>query len=169
MAAQEAAEPHVGNDELTALRRQVRELGDRAAITEVCDRYVNRLDSDRHNDTWFDSVFTEDVHLTFPFGEYKGFDGLAGFQQMARTTFERTHHLAANHRVELYPDGDEDRARVRAHLMAIHVRKREEPDAHFDIGGHYDAEFVRTPVGWRIRRFTFDLVWHAGQPPNADH
>ncbi|MFI6008647.1 nuclear transport factor 2 family protein [Streptomyces sp. NPDC051243] len=157
------------HDELAYLRTQVRTLGDRAGITEVCDRYVHHLDANRHNDAWFDSVFTADVQLTFPFGEYKGFDGLAGFQQMARTTFERTHHLAGNYAIDLYPDGDEDRARVRAHLMAVHVRQREEPAAHFDIGGHYDAELVRTPVGWRIRRFTFDLVWNAGQGPDAAH
>ncbi|MER5938925.1 nuclear transport factor 2 family protein [Streptomyces sp. NPDC001928] len=156
-------------DELARIGAQVRTLADRAAITELCDRYVHHLDASRHNDTWFDSVFTADVRLTFPFGEYKGFEGLAGFQQMARTTFERTHHLAGNYKVDLYPEGDEDAARVRAHLMAVHVRQREEPAAHFDIGGHYDAEVARTPVGWRIRRFTFDLVWNAGQGPDTGH
>ncbi|GAA1015477.1 hypothetical protein STXM2123_5319 [Streptomyces sp. F-3] len=160
---------HDERDELAALRAQVRVLGDRAGITELCDRYVHHLDASRHSDTWFDSVFTEDVHLTFPFGEYKGFEGLAAFQRMARTTFERTHHLASNYTIDLYPEGDEDRARVRAHLMAVHVRQPEEPSAHFDIGGHYEAEAVRTPAGWRIRRFTFDLVWNAGQGPGAGH
>jgi hypothetical protein len=156
-------------DELALLRHRVKVLTDRAEITEVCDRYVNRLDAARHEDTWFGSVFTEDVHLTFPFGEYKGFEGLADFQRMARTTFERTHHLASNHTIDLYPEDDEDRARVRVHLMAMHVRRREEPGVHFGIGGHYDAELVRTPAGWRIRRFTFDLVWNAGQGPDAAH
>jgi hypothetical protein len=169
MTTPEEPTPHGEADELAALRRQVRELGDRADITEVCDRYVNHLDVSRHDDTWFGSVFTEDVHLTFPFGEYKGFEGLGAFQQMAGTTFERTHHIASNHTIDLYPEGDENRARVRAHLMAVHVRRREEPGAHFDIGGHYEAEMVRTPVGWRIRRFTFDLVWNAGQAPQAGH
>ncbi|MFD5013006.1 nuclear transport factor 2 family protein [Streptomyces chartreusis] len=156
-------------DELAQLGAQVRTLADRAAITEVCDRYVHHLDADRHNDTWFGSVFTADVHLTFPFGEFKGFEGLAGFQQMARTTFERTHHLAGNYTIDLHPGGDEDAARVRAHLMAVHVRRPDEPAAHFDIGGHYEAELTRTPAGWRIRRFTFDLVWNAGQGPNPGH
>lgn len=156
-------------DQLAQLGAQVRTLADRAAITQVCDRYVHHLDAGRHHDTWFGSVFTEDVHLTFPFGEYTGFEGLAAFQQMARTTFERTHHLAGNYAIDLYPEGDEDRARVRAHLMAVHVRRPEEPGTHFDIGGHYEAEVARTPAGWRIRRFAFELVWNAGQGPNAGH
>ncbi|MER5208676.1 nuclear transport factor 2 family protein [Streptomyces sp. NPDC002825] len=149
------------DNDIAALRTQVRLLSDRAEIAELCDRYVMHLDKNRGNDTWFGSVFTDDVHLTFPMGEYKGMEGLAAFQQMARTTFERTHHIGSNYTVEL----DGDRAGIRAHLTAVHVRKGEEPAAHFDIGGHYEAEAVRTADGWRIRRFTFDLVWNAGQGP----
>lgn len=149
------------DNDIAALRIQVRLLGDRAEITELCDRYVMHLDKNRGNDSWFDSVFTDDVQLTFPMGEYKGMEGLAAFQQMARTTFERTHHIGSNHTIEL----DGDRAEIRAHLIAVHVPRAEEPATHFDIGGHYEAEAVRTAEGWRIRRFTFDLVWNAGQGP----
>jgi len=152
------------HDDIAALRAQLRVFSDRAEISELCDRYVMNLDKNRGNDSWFGSVFTDDVHLTFPTGDYKGMDGLAAFQKMARTAFERTHHISSNHTVEL--DGDE--ARVRAHLLAIHVRQGTEPGAHFDIGGHYEAEAVRTANGWRIRRFTFDLVWNAGQGPKAE-
>ncbi|MEU1185465.1 nuclear transport factor 2 family protein [Streptomyces sp. NPDC005820] len=151
---------HDDTTALAALTTQVRLLSDRAAIAELCDRYVRHLDKDRHNDDWFDAVFTDDVHLTFPMGEYKGVEGLADFQRMARTTFERTHHIGSNYTIEL----DGDRAGVRAHLTAVHVKRGEEPTAHFDIGGHYEAEAVRTPAGWRIRRFVFDLVWSAGDP-----
>ncbi|MGW3892671.1 nuclear transport factor 2 family protein [Micromonospora chokoriensis] len=147
-------------DDITALAAQVRQLSDRAAITELCDRYVLHLDKDRHNDDWFGAVFTDDCHLTFPMGEYKGFDGLAAFQQMARKTFETTHHIGSNYTIVL----DGDHADIRAHLTAVHVKRSAEPSAHFDIGGHYEAVAVRTPVGWRIRRFVFDLVWAAGDP-----
>lgn len=150
-------------DEITALRAQLQALSDRAAISDLCDRYVMHLDKNRDSDAWLDSVFTEDVRLTFPMGEYKGMNGLAAFQEMARTTFERTHHVSSNHAIEL----DGDRAKVRAHLLAVHVRRGEQTGTHFDIGGHYDAEAVRTVEGWRIRRFTFDLVWHAGERPTS--
>ncbi|WP_369147315.1 nuclear transport factor 2 family protein [Streptomyces sp. R44] len=149
--------------ELAELRATVRTLSDRAEIAAVCERYAMHLDRDRGNDDWFGQVFTDDVHLVFPMGEYKGMEGLAAFQQMARTTFARTHHLTGAYAIDL--DGDE--ARVRAHLTAFHVREPAEPSAHFAIGGHYDAHVVRTPAGWRIRSFVFDLVWNAGEAPGA--
>nr|AAK01935.2 JadX [Streptomyces venezuelae ATCC 10712] len=149
--------------ELAELRATVRELSDRAAISAVCDRYAMHLDKDRGSDDWFGAVFTDDVHLVFPMGEYKGMDGLAAFQQMARTTFARTHHISGAYAIDLR--GDE--ATVRAHLTAFHVRDAAAPSAHFAIGGHYDAHVVRTPEGWRIRSFTFDLVWNAGEAPGA--
>lgn len=148
---------------LETLHHQLQLLNDRLELTQLCDRYVHHLDKDRGSDAWLDKIFTEDVHLSFPFGEFKGLEGLVGFQQMARTTFARTHHISANHTVEL--DGDE--ARVAAHLMAVHVRRADEPAADFTIGGHYEAEARRTPQGWRIHRFNFDLVWQSGEAPQA--
>lgn len=148
-------------DDIQALTLGLRELTDRVALTELCDRYVRHLDKDRASDAWLGSVFTEDAHLTFPMGEFRGMEGLTAFQKMARTTFERTHHISSNYDIRV----DGDRALIGAHLMAVHVRRREEPNSHFTIGGHYDAEAVRTQDGWRIRTFTFDLVWNAGDPP----
>lgn len=148
-------------DDLAALGLKLRELTDRVELTELCDRYVRHLDKDRGSDAWLGSVFTEDVRLRFPMGEYKGMEGLAAFQQMARTTFERTHHISSNYDIRL----DGDRALVGAHLTAVHVRRRQEPGGHFAIGGHYEAGAVRTDEGWRIRTFDFDLVWNAGEPP----
>ncbi|MFD7527325.1 MULTISPECIES: nuclear transport factor 2 family protein [unclassified Streptomyces] len=148
---------------VAALRAELRDLRDRAELTALGDRYVTHLDRDRHRDDWFGSVFTDDVHLTFPMGEYKGTAGLAEFQALARTTFERTHHTASNHTVDL----DGDRARIRAHLTAVHVRTATEPGTHFTIGGHYEAAAVRTADGWRINRFVFDPVWHEGQGPQG--
>lgn len=150
------------NDDLAAhFSDQLRALNDRSEISRLCDRYVSHLDRDRDSDAWLDSVFTEDVFLSFPFGEFKGIEGLAGFQEMARTTFAQTHHISSNHDIEL----DGDRARVRAHLMAVHVKRREEPGTHFDIGGHYEALVVRTERGWRIHRFSFEIVWSSGEAP----
>ncbi|RPK90880.1 MULTISPECIES: nuclear transport factor 2 family protein [Streptomyces] len=147
--------------DLADLSRRLQALTDRTELTELCDRYVRHLDQDRHSDHWLESVFTTDAHLTFPMGEFKGMEGLIAFQAMARTTFERTHHLSSNYDIRL----DGDSARVTAHLMAVHVRNRAEPNSHFTIGGHYEAQAVRTADGWRIRTFVFDLVWNAGDPP----
>jgi hypothetical protein len=151
--------------DIAALRAELRTLSDRAEIAGLCDRYVTHLDRSRHDDSWLSTVFTDDCLLTFPMGQYKGMEGLARFQEMARTTFERTHHISSNYDIEL----DTDRAQVRAHLMAAHVAHREDTGHHFTIGGHYDAEAVRTPHGWRIRQLTFELVWTSGEPPKGNH
>jgi hypothetical protein len=152
-------------DDIAALRAELRTLTDRAEIARLCDRYATHLDRSRHDDAWLDTVFTDDCLLTFPMGQYKGMEGLARFQEMARTTFERTHHLSSNYDIEL----ETDRAQVRAHLMAAHVAHRDDTTHHFTIGGHYDAETVRTPRGWRIHQLTFDLVWTSGEPPKGKH
>jgi len=140
---------------------QLRVLTDRAEVAQLCDRYVMHLDRDRDNDAWLSSVFTDDATLVFPTGTYQGLAGLAEFQQMGRENFESSHHISANHCIEL----DGDRALVRGHLIAVHIRRREEPGRHFDIGGHYDAEAVRTPGGWRFASFDCELAWTGGEVP----
>ncbi|WP_424187230.1 nuclear transport factor 2 family protein [Actinokineospora sp. G85] len=152
-------------EDVAALRAQVRLLTDHAEVDRLCDRYVANLDQSRHDDSWFGSVFTDDIRMTFPMGEYTGLAGLAAFHEMARTTFERTHHMSANHAIRL----DGDSGVVRAHLTAVHLRAAAEPGASFGIGGHYEAQVRRTAQGWRISRFAFDLVWRAGDPPGAAH
>jgi hypothetical protein len=143
------------------LRDQVQALSDRVEIAQLCDRYVTHLDRDRDNDDWLASVFTDDARVIFPTGEYQGLAGLVEFQEMGRRNYTASHHISANNYIEL----DGDSAQVRVHLVAVHVGRREEPGRHFDLGGYYDAEAVRTPAGWRFRQFSFAMVWHSGQTP----
>ncbi|NED04935.1 nuclear transport factor 2 family protein [Streptomyces sp. SID6648] len=147
--------------DLADLSRRLEALTDRVELTELCDRFVRHLDQDRHSDHWLDSVFITDTHLTFPMGEFKGREGQVAFLETARKNFERTHHLSSNYDIRL----DGDSARVTAHLVAVHLRRSAEPNSHFSIGGHYEAEAVRTADGWRLRTLAFDLVWNAGDPP----
>jgi hypothetical protein len=149
------------SDALGVIETKLRMLTDRTEITQLCDRYVRHLDADRLDDFWFASVFTDDVELTFPMGNYSGMKGLAEFHEMARQTSELTHHLSGNYDIDV----DGDQGHVRAHLTAVHVPQRSEPSRHFTIGGHYRATVVRTLNGWRISRFVFDLVWNSGDLP----
>ncbi|MFD5144257.1 nuclear transport factor 2 family protein [Streptomyces sp. NPDC058401] len=152
-------------DLVASLAGQLRELTDRSEISRLCDRYVSHMDRDRDDDAWLGSVFTEDVVLSFPFGEYKGVEGLVAFQEMGRASFAGSHHVSANHDIDLAVGGDGDRARVRAQTLAVHLKRREDPGTHFDVGGHYEALLVRTAEGWRIERFTYEVVWSNGEPP----
>jgi hypothetical protein len=154
----------IADDDSAHLREQLRELVDRSAIVRLCDSYVEHLDFSRDDDDWLSSVFTEDAEVIFPMGAYRGLAGLTEFQQMARANFARSHHIAGNYTVQL----GGDHARVRAHLIAVHVGRPDMPGDHFDIGGHYEADVVRTTRGWRISRFVFDIVWMNGTQPGVE-
>jgi hypothetical protein len=151
------------DDELESLKARLQALTDRAELGQLCDSYLLHLDLDRADDSWLSSVFTEDAHVTFPMGEYKGMDGLLAFQEMARANFVASHHVGTTSEIKL----DGDRARVRVHLTAVHIAKTDEPLAHFDIGGHYEADAVRTPAGWRLSTLNFSLVWSGGGTPQT--
>lgn len=151
--------------DLAALRHQVRELTDRAAISELIDRYVVLLDTQDENgfdESWPRTLFTEDVRLHFPIGTHEGIPGVAEFHHAAKQKFDRTLHLSANHVIRL----DGDRAHVRFHLIATHVH-HDGGAPLFDIGGHYTGEAVRTTAGWRFREWGFHLTWASGPGPDG--
>jgi hypothetical protein len=35
------------------------------------------------------------------------------------------------------------------------------------VGGWYTFNLVRTPQGWKIRKFRFDQAWNDLHPPNS--
>ncbi|MEU0671712.1 nuclear transport factor 2 family protein [Streptomyces sp. NPDC006172] len=162
-----------GPESLAALRAELETLrvrlgvqADRAEIAELIDRYITLLDTqDDHgfDDTWPATVFTSDCRLEFPVGTIEGIDEAAAFHFDRKSRFARTHHLAANYGIHL----DGDTARVRIHLLASHVHHEDGPDPNgrFDIGGYSEGEAVRTPDGWRLRRWRFRLMWSAGAGP----
>ncbi|MFF7983462.1 hypothetical protein ACFZDK_30835 [Streptomyces sp. NPDC007901] len=45
------------------------------------------------------------------------------------------------------------------------TRTAPDPDGRFDIGGYGEGEAVRTPDGWRLRRWRFRLLWSDGAGP----
>ncbi|WP_034518044.1 nuclear transport factor 2 family protein [Actinomadura rifamycini] len=144
------------------------ELIDRMDIIELVGRYMVSLDERNIDDAWARRFHTADVAMEAPVGEAAGLDGLAESTRVALERFERTQHLASNHIVDL----DGDRAAVRWDALMVHVHlastaaaRGEEPGAHFDVGGRFDAEAVRTADGWRFRRMAVRPVWFDGRPP----
>ncbi|MBZ3907932.1 nuclear transport factor 2 family protein [Streptomyces griseiscabiei] len=153
------------------LARQLSRLAERAAISDLIDRYTVILDDqdrDGFDATWPRAFFTEDCRLDFPIGGHHGLDGLAEFHHRAKRNFTATHHLSSNHLIRL----DGDRADVRFQMIAVHLHPRAvreraqvDPGELFRIGGHYEGETVRTPDGWRFSRWTFHVVWTDGVSP----
>lgn len=165
------------DDELGALRAQVRGLVDRTEISDLIDRFARDLDDytleGRAFDVdWVRSYFTEDASVDYPPGSAKGAEDIAALiDGKGMAPFQRTHHVTTNHLLDFAPDGD--RASVRFNLIATHVyadeareRLGHEPGARFTVGDYYEGEVVRTGEGWRFTRQTLHVVWIDGTPPS---
>nr|BFD88922.1 hypothetical protein KitaXyl93_02820 [Kitasatospora sp. Xyl93] len=159
--------------DFAALEQRVRALTDRADLTGLIDGYLLSLDTVPHgggrfDEAWERRYFTPDVRITSPVGQHEGIDGLAESEQATLGKFERTQHVGANYMIDL----DGDRATVRWNALMTHVHlastqraRGEEPGGHFDVGGTFTGEAVRTPDGWRLRSLDVRAVWTNGKGP----
>jgi len=130
--------PHAAANTSADLDRKVGDLFDRIAIIDLITHIGRSLDEKRIDN--LRSIFTEDVVVKR--GHPQG-------------RLACTHHLFADHLIEL----SGDKAEVRANLLGFNVHRAEMPASHFDIGERYRFEMVRTAHGWRISRMTTEPVW----------
>lgn len=79
---------------------------------------------------------------------------LAAHVERAVGAFAATQHAVSNHRIEVA--GDE--ARSGAAFLVTHV-ETDDPADCYHLGGRYDAEYRRTPDGWRFVRLRPTIVW----------
>ena len=140
------------------LRRAVRELADRAEITQLLARLGRWLDEKRFDDTR--SVFTEDATGQFPSGSLRGIEALTAQARRHHADFDQTHHVATNTLVDL----GGDRATVRANQIATFVRHTGTLEPDLTVGERYRFEAVRTDQGWRFARVEVDLLWRSTAP-----
>ena len=144
------------------LEAQVRALADRAAISDLIDRYQLALDDGMFDNAWARAVFAPDVVLDFPPGSHHGVAGLTEFTSGFMRHWARTHHHASNYVIGLA--GHE--ATVSWNVIASHVHHDSPlPPAQgkqFHLGGRFDGDAIRTADGWRLRRLTLRVVWTAG-------
>jgi hypothetical protein len=159
-----------------SLHRQVQALVDRAAVSDLIDRFNRDLDDytlegRRFDVEWVRSYFTESATVEYPVGKATGAQEIATLiDGRGMAPFQRTHHVTTNHLVDL----DGDRATVRFNLIATHVhaeevreRLGEGPGARFTVGDYYEGEVVRTEIGWRFSHQTLHVTWTDGTPPTA--
>jgi len=156
------------DEEFAVLRGELRLLTDRSAISQLIDLYVitlDTLDKQRYGESHYQSIFTEDVLLEFPVGEFVGLTGLDDFHRENKAEWATTHHLSANHLVDIHGD----RATARAQVESTHVHHQEhrerlglDPGEHFFVGGYYDIDAVRTEAGWRLEKLKLNVTWTAG-------
>ncbi|MCG8916948.1 nuclear transport factor 2 family protein [Actinokineospora sp. PR83] len=158
----------------TTVDGRLAERLDKDEISELIDRYLVTLDTAELSDrdlAWYRRIFTDDVRLVFPIGERVGTEGLAEFQRTARLAWQATHHVSANHVVDVAGD----RATARVQLIGTHLdydttASGVEHAHRMDMGGYYDVTAVRTDRGWRVDYLRFVVVWlSGGGKPNANY
>ncbi|MGW7490374.1 nuclear transport factor 2 family protein [Streptomyces sp. NPDC054786] len=144
------------------MQRQLRELTDRAELTDLLDRYLRSLDEGRFDEAWARAFHTEDVTAELPIGSVHGRDALSAQVGAAMALFDRTVHLGTNAVIEI----DGDRATARGAQLSTHVLA-DGSEGVFISAGHADHELVRTADGWRIAHSTLRIVWTQGKPPRV--
>ncbi|MDO8214017.1 nuclear transport factor 2 family protein [Conexibacter sp. CPCC 206217] len=152
----------VTGEQIAEMRRQLRELNDRAEIAQLVARLGRFLDEHR-----FDAareVFTEDVTVDTPGGRSRGIDAVVA-------QASRNHAVPTQHRItDALVDLDGDRATVAANLVVVFVTPGGAPAPGVlpapqrTLGERYGFDAVRTPAGWRLSHVGVTPVWATATP-----
>ncbi|GAA3297508.1 nuclear transport factor 2 family protein [Streptomyces cinereospinus] len=143
-----------------AMRRRLRDLADRADISDLLGRYLHSLDDGVFDEEWARAFHTEDVTAQWPIGPVRGRDALLEHVRRGMALFDRTVHLGTDAVVEL----DGDRATARGAQLSTHVLA-DGTGGVFVSAGRVTTELVRTAEGWRISATSLRVVWTQGSPP----
>jgi len=137
----------------------VRELHDRALISELLLRFARALDE--RDWEGYAALYTDDGVLQLPWGPPRPRQGLAEDTEANLGRFQATQHFSSNHQVAV----DGDHATSRSYLQAVHVVDPEATE-HWTLGGWYDCAYRRTDEGWRFTHVSITPVWQTGRPPD---
>jgi hypothetical protein len=134
---------------------------DRVAIQDLMARYAYAVDAKR----WelLNEVFQTGAEIDFVAnGGIKGtWPTLGDWLSKAMSGFTACQHYLSN----FATDVQGDRAASRFYVFTQMITVKDGSDQIVSDGGYYQAEFVRTPSGWRVRRLSGGIVWWSGSVP----
>ena len=137
---------------------------DKLAITELLNRYFQRIDDKEFAVEKMQSLFTENGTLTRPNDSVvSGPAEIAESNSKSFARFRATQHLPSGFVIEIA--GDE--AAIRANVMAMHLwgdgfGDPNSLDRHFVGGIVIQASARRTADGWRLTNLGGRNVWRSG-------
>lgn len=152
--------------DIAKLQERIKLLEDKVEITDLLNSYAKTVDmasADHVNWPMWETYFTEDCVVTFPFGTHKGRNGLSEWGKAALASFQATHHLSGNFQIEL----NGDKAKATTNIIATHLFKKDVPNDHFTLAGVYEWEFLCTSKGWKIKALKLSMVWTEGNDTAA--
>jgi SnoaL-like domain len=151
---------------------EIRAVRDRLDIAEVMTRYAAAIDT--RNPELLRSCFADEVEIYatssgrlsevfdqvgFSAGTKKRSDDWIKEFGENMNHLSVTQHVITNHMIELGPD----QAVCTAYLRAMHFDGAQFPGSPpYEVGGYYRHTMVRTPAGWRIRKWTLTVTWETG-------
>jgi ketosteroid isomerase-like protein len=137
-------------------------LVDRARISDLLVAYAWLVDTGDFDG--LAALFADDGALHLPFATLPTSE-LAGGSKIALGPYAATHHISANHAIEITGDS----ASSRSYFQAVHVPTTDEAGRHADIGGRYDNTYRRINGQWRFVVVRVTFVWTLGSGfPSAD-
>ena len=135
----------------------VAELSDRMEIAELTFRYARAMD--RREWELMGQVFTDDATANmndqrFPANR----DQIVDLIRRPIECCSATQHLMGNHQVLINGSG----GRLDVSCRAFHVRLVSGVERTLEVVVRYDADVVRPPDGWRIRRWHEHSLYSSG-------
>lgn len=138
---------------------QLQWLVDRAAISDLLVDFARALD-DQDWAGYAANYAVEGVLAISPAITHTGRAGLAEFVGGSLGRYAGTHHLSANHAIEI----DGDTATTRSYLLAAHLLDAGDPFRHADGAGWYRCRLRRTAEGWRFTHVRLEIRYLSGEP-----
>jgi hypothetical protein len=140
---------------------RARALRDEAEIADLICSYAAGIDM--RDWTLFRSCFTDEIETDFrTIGDMDLFRGPADdWVKVVRGFIEgldSSQHLMGNIAVEV----DGDQAVARSYVQAQHMLATDLGEPQYILAGHYRHELVRTPQGWRSRKYGLTIQWTSG-------
>ena len=132
------------------------EIPDKQHIRELQNRYSYAIDSGQYHK--LDDMFTPDATYHFVTGSTDNLEALKNTIRDALQPLTSSQHINGNQWAEI--TGDHATAGC---YFTVHMFKEGVADGeHFEMGGRYDDELLRTPDGWRFTNRTITIMWSDG-------
>ena len=137
------------------------QLLDRAAITDVVNRYATGLD--RRDWPLLRSIFDDEIDMEYTSvgikaGRYSA-DRWVRSSEVLFAGFGPTQHTLTNHAIEVRGDA----AHCVMYMRAEHFIEQDAPaENRWTIGGYYTVDLARLANGWRINAMGLHVTWQTG-------
>ena len=137
---------------------RIEEIADKQHIQELQNRYSCSIDSGQYDN--LDAMFTPDATYHFVTGSTDNVESLKSTICDTLSPLTTSQHINGNQWAGI--DGDLAKAGC---YFAVHMYKEGLANGeHFEMGGRYDDELVRTSEGWRFSKRAITILWSDGNP-----